>query len=139
MLKEIMPIRRASHDVQKRWFSSRDMDLFIWLKHNMPVKFLLSYNKRQTEYAIQWEQNNGFQHFLVDTGENPSEEQAACYKQAPLLLALINKFDAYHVARDFLQNSENIDNSTADFIYARLFEYPDFITAKTDKHLKRLG
>ncbi len=131
MLKEILPVRRSNHGVRMRWFNSRDMDLFIWFEHSKPIKFLLSYNKRQTEYAIQWELDKGYHHYLVDTGETAS----TCYKQAPILLAMINKFDAYHVARDFLYNSDNLDNNTADFVYARLFEYPDFVTAQSEKRL----
>lgn len=131
MLKEISPIRHSSRHVKKRWYNSRDMDLFIWFEHNEPVKFLLSYDKQQNEHAIQWQQGNGFQHFLVDDGEaNPGS-----YKQAPILLALINKFDAYRVARGFLNNSDELDTHIVDFIYARLFEYPEFITAQSEKYL----
>lgn len=131
MLKEILPIKHSCHQIKKRWYNNRDMDLFIWFEHNAPVKFLLSYDKQQTEHAIQWQQNEGFVHFLVDTGETES----GCYKQTPILLALINKFDAYQVARNFLNNSNNIDTHIADFIYARLFEYPDFITSQSEKYL----
>jgi len=135
MLKEIMPIQNSCHHVKKRWYSNRDMDLFIWLEHNAPVKFLLSYNKQQTEHAIGWQRDDGFVHFLVNTGETESGCYTGGYKQAPILLALINKFDAYQVARSFLNSSKNIETHIADFIYARLFEYPDFITSQSEKYL----
>ena len=34
-----------------------------------------------------------------------------------------------------LNSSENIETHIADFIYARLFEYPDFITSQSEKYL----
>jgi len=131
MLKEILPVRHSSHQVKKRWYNNRDMDLFIWFEHETPVRFLLSYDKQQTEHAIQWQQNDGFVHFLVDTGETES----GYYKQSPVLLALINKFDAYRVARSFMSNSTNMETQIADFIYARLMEYPDFISLQSEKYL----
>jgi hypothetical protein len=119
MLREISSIRQNSKHMKKRWFTDSDMDLFIWFSQQTPTRFQLSYNKRGYEHAITWDIETGFTHNRVDTGEQLQFK----YKMTPILLP-DGEFDAATVARDFLQASENIEESLADFIYARLLEYP---------------
>lgn len=120
MLREISSTRQNSNRLEKRWFTDTDMDLFIWLSNKEPSRFQLSYNKRDLEHALTWDIESGFSHNRVDTGEQQSVFK---YKMTPILLA-DGEFDAATVARNFLQSSENIEESLADFIYARLLEYP---------------
>lgn len=82
--------------------------------------FQLSYNKQGHEQAITWNTETGFTHNRVDTGEQFSH---FTYKMTPILVA-DGAFDATTVACNFLRASENIEASLADFIYARLLEYP---------------
>jgi hypothetical protein len=120
MLREISSIRQNSKRRKKRWFTDADMDLFIWLNQQALTHFQLSYNKRGQEHAITWDIETGFCHNSVDTGEQFLHFK---YKMTPILVA-DGEFDAATVARDFLQASDNIEESLADFIYARLLEYP---------------
>lgn len=120
MLREISAIRHNSYRTTKRWFTDPDMDLFIWFKDLVPVRFQLSYNKLGDEHAINWHSENGFSHNRIDSGESFDPLK---YKMSPILLA-DDDFDAFTTARNFLMASENIEESLADFIYARLLEYP---------------
>lgn len=120
MLQEIAHIRQSNRRYIKRWFTSRDMDLFIWLRKSVPVRFQLSYNKLNNEQAISWDLHRGFHHHLVDSGETLPDH----YKQTPLLIDLHDQHELAIIARRFLAACENIDIGVADFIYARLMGYP---------------
>jgi hypothetical protein len=129
MLREISPIRQTRNKRKKRWFTDADMDLFIWFSEQAPVRFQLSYNKRGQEHAITWDIETGFCHNSVDTGEQGLYFR---YKMTPILEA-DGVFDAATVARNFLRASENIEESVADFIYARLLEYPGRFAIRPDQ------
>ncbi len=120
MFKEVLPIQQGFPNTQKRWFTDREMDLFIWFHRGRPSRFLLSFDKPHSEQAIRWTTQGGLQFFRVDSGEKDDGR----YKQSPLLLEPQQDFDVFGVARRFLANSEEIDPGIADFIYARLLEYP---------------
>lgn len=120
MLREISSTRQNSKHMKKRWFTDSDMDLFIWFRHQVPVRFQLSYNKRSQEHAITWDNATGFSHNRVDSGE---QENRLKYKMTPILLEDGN-FDAPTIARNFLRASDNIEELLADFIFARLLEHP---------------
>ena len=130
MLYEITGLQQSHRSENKRWFSCRDMDLFIWFRCNLPVKFQLAYNKRQNEKMISWDINHGFHFYRVDTGE----DSPGHYKQTPMLIDYkVSDCDftdgdgqnnmnqlAYH----FLLACEHIDIDVADFIYTRLMTLP---------------
>ncbi len=120
MLYEIPHLRQSKRSVQKRWFTSRDMDLFIWFHNDAPVRFQLTYDKRSIEKAISWNVHHGFRHYLVDTGEYHLEH----YKQTPILIESDARKNLTAIARNFLAASENISIGLADFIYARLMAQP---------------
>ena len=120
MLYEIPHLRQSKRSYVKRWFTSRDMDLFIWFRNSEPVRFQLTYDKRGKEKAICWNFHLGFNHYLVDTGENRLDH----YKQTPILINLCEQQDMTTIARDFLAASENISISLSDFIYSRLMAHP---------------
>lgn len=120
MFREITSIRQNHNYSTKRWFTDSDMDLYIWFNQQAPARFQLAYNKRGREHAISWDSESGFSHYRVDDGEQQSQFK---YKMTPILLD-DGEFDVATIARDFLKASENIDESLADFIYARLLEYP---------------
>jgi len=124
MLYEIPRLRQAERSLVKRWFTSNDMDLFIWYRQNVPVMFQLAYDKRNEEKAISWDFHLGFRHYLVDSGETIPVTYPGRYKQAPILIGLCGKNDLARIARNFLAASENIDIAVADFIYARLMAHP---------------
>ena len=119
MLHEISNVKPQSRGQVRRWFTDNDMDLFVWFSRQAPVGFQLSYNKQTDEKAICWGNENGFQHYSVDSGE----VEPIKYKMSPLYSS-DGDFDTYAIARAFLHNSEHIETTLADFIYARLLEYP---------------
>ena len=129
MLREISSTRQNNRHMRKRWFSDSDMDLFIWFRQQVPARFQLSYNKRSQEHAITWDSETGFSHNRVDSGE---QETCFKYKMTPILLA-DGDFDAATIARDFLRASENIEESLADFIFARLLEHPGRLAIHPEK------
>lgn len=120
MLREISSTRQNSSHMKKCWFTDSDMDLFVWFSQQVPTRFQLSYNKRGREHAVTWDIESGFCHNRVDTGE---QQPCFKYKMTPILLA-DGEFDAATIARKFLRACDNIEESLADFIYARLLEYP---------------
>ena len=135
MLSEISHLRQTNRSLVKRWFTSRDMDLFVWFHNNwlhnsMPVRFQLSFNKRNKEQAISWDFQREFQLYRVDSGETTPDR----YKKTPLLISLCDQQELAIIARNFLVASENIDISIADFIYARLLEYPSIQTKHNVVH-----
>jgi len=124
MLYEIPHPRQSNRNLVKRWFTSSDMDLFIWHRQKIPVRFQLTYDKRNEEKAISWDFHLGFRHYLVDNGETFPDNYPGRYKQTPLLINLCEQKNLTQIARDFLAASENIDIAVSDFIYARLTAHP---------------
>ena len=120
MLQEIASTHRINHQKPKRWFKDTDMDLFIWFKNQRPVCFQLSYNKRQSEQSISWHIDTGFSHSLI----KPENRQSK-YRVIPTPSSeYAYDFNPISMARDFLLASNCIETSLADFIFARLIEYP---------------
>lgn len=127
MLREITAIRQNSSELQRRWFTDADTDLFIWFCDQVPVAFQLSYGKRGIEYSISWKHDTGFSQHCVDDGEN----RPGKYKMTPILLDQ-TEVNIRQIARDFLAASEDMEAALADFIYARLLEYPSFRPGRSD-------
>ncbi len=130
MLYEITHLRQSNRSLVKRWFTSLDIDLFIWYHDNTPVKFQLSYDKRCDEHAISWDFHHGYKHYSVDSGEDYPDR----YKRTPILNDAYQQQNLGTLARDFLAASENIDVGIADFIYARLMAYPTVTLPRNAVH-----
>ena len=120
MMYEITHTRQTNRSYNKRWFTSCEMDLFVWLKDGVPTRFQLAYDKLSSEKAINWDPHHGFHHYLVDSGEILPGR----YKQTPILIPLCDQHDLAIIAREFLAACEQIDIGLSDFIYARLMEHP---------------
>lgn len=119
MLREIT-VRRGLPGTGRRWFTDTDMDLYVWLDKQMPVRFQLAYNKQKQERALSWDRNIGFTADQVDDGDTRNGR----YKMSALFLPASDQVDIMQLAARFLRASEQIDPMLADFIYARLLEYP---------------
>ena len=52
MLYEIPHIRQENHPLTKRWFTSSEMELFVWLQDSAPVRLQLCIDKQNHEQAI---------------------------------------------------------------------------------------
>jgi len=89
MLREITAVKQDSNDFIKRWFTSEEIDVYIWVKQpqqeqnysdnatktlgnatldsidNEIERFDLFYKKPNDEIAISWHRNSGFRYFKV--------------------------------------------------------------------------
>jgi hypothetical protein len=120
MLKEIRDVRQIPGDARRRVFSSGGLDLTVWFDdRNGIVGFELCYDKEKNERAVRWSRVEGFLHQKVDDGEN----RPGRYNSTPILVP-DGVFPAQKTSRLFKENSRDIDQSIADFVYRMLLEYP---------------
>lgn len=98
------------------------MDLFIWFENRRPVCFQFSYNKLQQEHSISWHAETGFSHTLVKPEKQHIKYRASATNSSECECQ--SQFDAASIAREFLQASDHIETTLADFIFARLIEAP---------------
>ena len=83
MLREISA-RQVSGEPSRRWFTSPEIDLFVWLGDDgSPSGFQLCYGKQMREHALTWTPAAGFSHMAVDGGES----RPGRYKGTPILVA----------------------------------------------------
>ena len=99
----------------RRWFYSDDFDLIVWLAADGTVDgFQLCYGKPEKEHAVNWNADEGLNHFAVDSGES-----APGLKRAPVLTDEPAPPPADLAAR-FREQSAGIDAELRDFVLARL-------------------
>ncbi len=124
MLREISSVRQTAADinngVNKRWFSSTQLDLFIWQSFECDSirAFQLSYDKQGRESAISWKENESAQFFEVDSGWEPGN-----YPKSPILLdqEQPDTEALYALVNEKLSPAlSGIDKQIADFILATL-------------------
>ena len=120
MLQEISFTHRSSHHRSKRWFTDSNMDLFIWFEYKVLICFQLSYNKQQQETSLSWHIETGFTHNLVKS----TKYHTIHGTRATTLSEGECGLDTATIAREFLQASDQIEVTLADFIFARLVEVP---------------
>ena len=120
MLKEVRDVRQVTGDAPRRVFFSEDLDLTVWFDDREDILgFELCYDKETNERAVRWNRNEGFLHQKVDDGEN----RPGRHKSTPILVP-DGVFPVQKTSRLFLENSRDIDQSIAKFIYRKLLEYP---------------
>lgn len=86
MLREISSVNQNSASRIKRWFTSSNMDIFIWHDDNHCIeKFQCSYDKKAIEKAIIWSAKVGFTQLGVDSGE-----RAGKYPLSPVYTEIID-------------------------------------------------
>jgi len=66
MLYEISHVRQSNRSEVKRWFTCADMDLFVWCRDDIPVRFQLAFNRRSKEQVISWDIQRAFCLYDVD-------------------------------------------------------------------------
>lgn len=70
LLEEIRAVRQNRGERKRRWFTSVQMDLYVWFGWwGAPVKFQLCYNKHRQEKVLTWSKANGYSHENIDPGE----------------------------------------------------------------------
>jgi len=138
MLHEITRLRQSNRLLQKRWFTSTEMDLFVWFRNSVPIRFQLAFDKSNHEQMIGWDIYQGFKHYVVDNGE----DQPGKYKKTPILInpaltGTVMFHDMAIITRNFLAASENIEIGISDFIFAKLMECPGFHQKSSAAHTDR--
>ena len=133
MLKEIPSFRNYGGCANRRSFTDSDMDLYVWFKDQVPERFHLTYNKQGHTRSISWNNETGF-----DQWRFAQVEALAAMLGFPDMLDFFYMHDtgdahASELAYQLLHASEDIAPWLADFIYARLPEYPDRIAIRINQ------
>jgi hypothetical protein len=116
-LQEVRRTRQVPGEPRRRWFSSLDLDLIVWLDGaGAPVGFQLCYDKGRTEHALTWEPSTGLVHSAVDDGEF---DIGLRHKATPVL-APDGALDLAGLARRFVAASDALPADIVQFVTARL-------------------
>ena len=106
-LRELPNTRQVEGEPRRRWFSSPDLDLIVWVdEREAIVGFQLCYDKTRGERALTWRLGRGYDHMGVDDGE----QNAGQHKSTPILVA-DGFFDRERVSEIFLKSSESLPAS----------------------------
>jgi hypothetical protein len=124
MLKEISKFRHYAGHANRRMYSNSDMDLYIWFNKEVPVRFHLTHNKRGCSRSLSWNTETGFERTRLEQIETVALVMGVSQLLDPLFSTDIQDTPGSVLARRFLHSSEQIVPWLADFIYARLLEYP---------------
>jgi hypothetical protein len=101
----------------RRWFSSREIDLVIWTdKINSIVAFEFYYDKNVNEHVLIWRESSGFTHLAVDDGER---KPALEYKQTPILV-IDGCFDPDRIRNLFEGSCEDLPADVAHCVRLQL-------------------
>ena len=125
MLRETARFRNYGGDSDRRSFSDSNMDLYVWFKDHAPERFHLTYNKKGHTRTISWNNENGFDRWRYAQAEALAAMLGFPDLLEPLYLREAGDIHATKLANQFLHASEHIPPWLADFIYARLIEYPE--------------
>jgi len=124
MLKEISGFRDCGGRSNRRLFTDSDMDLYVWFNEAVPERFHFTYNKQANPRSVSWNNETGFE-----------QRRSAQVKALTMMTGLLHMLDPFLIrdegdtpapvlAYRFLHASNQIAPWLADFIYARLLEYP---------------
>lgn len=70
-LVEIRAVRQIPGEPRRRWFTTRDADLTVWMDESgAPVAFQFCFDKGHDEHALDWTSPHGFVLRRVDDGED---------------------------------------------------------------------
>ncbi len=117
MLYEIKNARKFDNDKRLRWFTNKYFDLTIWLEDDTIVSFQLTYDKYSNPHALTWRKEKGFEHEIIDDGEEPGK-----HKKSPILLP-DGEFPKKQIADRFKNDSQEIDQGIASFVHTTLLSY----------------
>ena len=101
----------------RRWFSSNDMDVIIWIDENRSIRaFELYYDKNVNEHVLVWRDRSGFSHLAVDDGE---QKPVLNYKETPILIP-DGVFEADRIMRLFETTREDLPAELFKFVHREL-------------------
>ncbi|OHC82161.1 MAG: hypothetical protein A3J87_03245 [Sideroxydans sp. RIFOXYB12_FULL_59_6] len=121
-MKERLNVLQIPGEPPRRWFSSKDFELIVWLADSAEILgFELCYDKDAKQRSIMWHQTGGFQHMAVDDGENRPGKQ----KSSPVLIA-DGIFDARRIHSDLLKAATSMPDDVSSFVLHTLQRHPNF-------------
>lgn len=124
MLREISRFRNYGGHSNRRVFSDSDMDLYVWFNGEAPERFHLTYHKPGRSHSVSWNNETGFRQQHFARLEAVTLILGISNLLGPLFIQNTATISAPVLANQFLHASDKIAPSLADFIYARLLEYP---------------
>ncbi len=123
MLLELQNVRQIPGERRRRWFSSPDLDLIVWIDtDDKPAGFELCYDKKRQEKALRWSPS-GFAHMVVDDGEG----RPGRHKSSPVLTGQ-GAFDADRIYKHFIAECRQLPEEIMNFIMS-IFENSSLFTA----------
>lgn len=125
-VREIVNVRQIPGESKRRWFTSTDFDLIVWLSDDGGfVGFELCYDKLYGEHSISWSETKGFRHMAVDDGEHRHGK----HKASPVLVP-DGFFDARRVHSAFAQVSASLPKDVSALVLQALESHPNFSAAR---------
>jgi hypothetical protein len=119
-LRELADVRQVPGEPRRRWFSSPDLDLIIWVgERGAVLAFQLCYDKSRGERALTWHSERGYDHAAVDDGER----QPSQYKSTPILVA-DGRLDRERVLELFVAASEALPHSIRETVADLIMRSP---------------
>lgn len=120
-LRELSDTRQVPGEPRRRWFSSPELDLIVWVDDaDQPVGFQLCYDKQSGERALTWRAGRGFDHAAVDNGEGMPTK----YKGTPILVA-DGVFNSRRVSEIFCKASASVPAPIRRFVTETLARHPN--------------
>lgn len=119
-LREIKPLGRMQQE-PRRWFTSHDMDLTVWLAPSgLPTGFQFCYGKGHRERALTWRADSGFGHHAVDDGQTYGRGWGTP------LLTHVTPLDAPMVVELFAAASVGLPQDIRRFVSSRMATLEDW-------------
>jgi hypothetical protein len=121
-MRELIKVRQIPGESKRRWFSSTDFDLIVWLADDGGCKgFELCYRTGHRERAIVWTRASGYRHMNVDDGEG----RAGAHKATPIM-GVDGRFDANAVHAAFAAESAALPAEISSFVLSTLRAHPNY-------------
>ncbi len=121
-MREDIHVRQIPGEGKRRWFSSENFDLVIWIKDDGSFSgFELCYDKTGVERSIIYRAGGEFQHMSVDDGE----KRPGKYKSSPILVP-DGDFDAQRIHAAFQKESQRLPREVTTFVLCALEMHPAF-------------
>ncbi len=114
------PFREIIGKARRRWFSSPQFDLVVWLADDQSFAgFELCYDKQDQEHSIAWSEAYGYRHMAVDSGE----ARPGKHKAAPILVP-DGHFDVHRVSAAFDAVRYSLPQEIAGYVSEMLKQHP---------------
>lgn len=114
-LGELRRVRQVPGEPRRRWFSSPEEDLIVWIDAEGAITgFQFCYDRNGLERAFTWHADGRTSHEVVDAGETVG----LGYKRAPMLRPALR--EGHSLVARFRAVSGSLPEALATFVAARL-------------------